>query len=242
MARDPEALRRYEQRTLWPLAGVALLFLGAWAWPIVDPTLGRGWRTACATTLVVVWVAFAVDYATRLRLAPDRRAWARAHVLDLIALLAPVLRPLQLIRLVSLLQVLNRTAAASLRGKVGAYVVLGATLLAMIASLAILSVERGRPGAQIETFGDALWWACTTMTTVGYGDLYPVTTSGRFIAVGLMLSGIALLGAVSAMVASTFIQAVADETDSDIDRLQAEVARLTAAVERLAERRDDPSR
>lgn len=64
--------------------------------------------------------------------------------------------------------------------------------------LAVLSVERESPDGNIRTLGDAVWWSFTTMTTVGYGDHAPTTGLGRVIAVGLMLSGIALLGVVTA--------------------------------------------
>ena len=75
----------------------------------------------------------------------------------------------------------------------------------LVASLAILDAERGREGANIETFGGALWWSVTTVTTVGYGDRFPVTGTGRMIAVALMMAGIALIGVVTATLASWII-------------------------------------
>lgn len=74
-------------------------------------------------------------------------------------------------------------------------------LVIFCAALTVLDAERGH-GGNIQTFGDALWWAIVTMSTVGYGDKFPVTTEGRFVGVGLMLAGIALLGIVTASVAS----------------------------------------
>ena len=72
----------------------------------------------------------------------------------------------------------------------------------------MLDNERGKPGANIETFGDAVWWAMTTVTTVGYGDRYPVTGMGRVIAGAVMVAGIALLGTVTATLASWLIDQV----------------------------------
>jgi Ion channel len=77
------------------------------------------------------------------------------------------------------------------------YVAGGASLLAFCAALAVLDAERSSPDANIGDFGDAIWWAVTTMTTVGYGDHYPVTAAGRLVAFVLMIGGIALLGTVT---------------------------------------------
>jgi voltage-gated potassium channel len=78
----------------------------------------------------------------------------------------------------------------------------------------MLDHERGQPGANIETFGDALWWPMTTMTTVGYGDRYPVTTTGRFIGAAVMIAGIALLGTVTATIATLLIDRVREEAQT----------------------------
>src|SRR5262245_49073684 len=77
-----------------------------------------------------------------------------------------------------------------------------------IAALAILDAERTNPDASIRSYGDALWWAISTITTVGYGDLYPTTLEGRLVAAALMIAGIALLGVITASIASWFVQRV----------------------------------
>jgi voltage-gated potassium channel len=92
---------------------------------------------------------------------------------------------------------------------VAIYVAGGAALLVFCASLAVLDAERSNPNSNIKSFGDAVWWAITTMTTVGYGDHYPVTGLGRVVAFGLMVGGVALLGTVSATLASWLIETVA---------------------------------
>ena len=89
---------------------------------------------------------------------------------------------------------------------VAIHVVTAAVIIVFVGAVGILDVERHATGANIHSFGDALWWALTTVTTVGYGDKYPVTAQGRLIAAGLMLTGIAVLGVVTASVASWFIQ------------------------------------
>jgi Ion channel. len=129
-----------------------------------------------------------------------------------------VLRLLRLLRLVTLVSVLGRTATASFRGRVATYVGSAVLLVIFVASLAVLDAERGRPGANINSFGDALWWSVSTVTTVGYGDRYPVTVTGRLVATGLMICGIALLGVVTASIASWFLDRVRDlETEIEID-------------------------
>ncbi|WP_243399625.1 potassium channel family protein [Arthrobacter glacialis] len=88
-------------------------------------------------------------------------------------------------------------------------------LLVYVGALAMYDAEKASPDASIASFGDALWWAFVTITTVGYGDLTPTTLLGRSIAVGLMIGGIALLGVVTATLASWLVEKVsAQETKS----------------------------
>lgn len=221
----------WERWTRWPLLVVAVVFLAAYSWPILDPGLAPRWRALCAGLLVATWVLFLVDFVVRLLAAERRLAWLWRHAFDAVVLLLPMLRPLQLLRLVVLVRVLNRTAASGLRGRVGLYVLAGSVLLAYVAGLAALEAERGAPGATITTFGDAMWWALTTMTTVGYGDTYPVTGLGRVVGAGLMVAGVTLLGTVTATFASWLVERVAEE-DAERD----------AAREADDERRDREER
>lgn len=227
---------RFEQWAAPLLAVVMVLFLAAYAWPILDPDLARGWRRTCSVVVWASWVVFVVDFLVRLRLAEDRWAFVRRNPIDLAAMLLPFLRPLRLLRLVTLLSVAERLGGRTLRGRVGVYLVGSASMLVLVASLAVLDAERGH-GGSIQSFGDALWWAVTTITTVGYGDMYPVTTTGRLVAAGLMVSGIAALGVVTASIASWLVEHISDqaETQSDaleeIEQLRSEVARLRAALE-----------
>jgi voltage-gated potassium channel len=117
--------------------------------------------------------------------------------------------------------------------------------LLMFGSLAVLSVERDAPNGNIKTLGDAVWWSFTTMTTVGYGDHAPTTGLGRMLAVGLMLSGIALLGVVTANIATWFIARferddMAEQRQTEaIERLAEEVRALRAEVALLSERAEE---
>ena len=149
----------------------------------------------------------------------------------------PLLRPLRLLRLIPLLSVLNRRARVTLRGRVAVYIAGGASLLAFCAALAVLDAERSSPNANITDFGDAIWWAVTTMTTVGYGDRFPVTDTGRLVAFGLMMGGIALLGTVTATLASWLVETVAAEKEQAED-IQVVVRRLEDKIDRLTVERE----
>lgn len=228
---------RWERAAEWPLTVAAVAFLVAYAWPILDPGLPP-WAVATAQLVTsVTWALFALDFLARLALSVERRQFVRDNVLDLVVVALPLLRPLRLLRLVTLLTVLNRYAGGSLRGRVVVYVVGSTALVLFIAALAVLDAERGAPGATVSTFSDALWWSMTTVTTVGYGDLFPVTATGRVVAGGLMLAGIALLGTVTATLASWLVQRVAEveqaseaATRRDIEALSAQVAALRAEL------------
>jgi voltage-gated potassium channel len=225
----------WERRTEWPLMGAAALFLAAYAWPILEPDLSTTAHRACEVVTWVTWVLFVVDYLVRLLQSRDRSRFFTRHLLDLAVVALPLLRPLRLLRLVLLLRVLNREASVSLRGRVAIYVAGGATLLAFVGALAVLDAERHSSQANITDFPTAAWWAVTTMTTVGYGDHFPVTGSGRLAAVGLMIGGIALLGAVTATLASWLVDKVAEDTTST-DELRDEIAGLRAEIRELVSR------
>ncbi len=150
---------RWERATEWPLTLAALAFLAAYAWPILDPDLNPGWRTACTAVASATSAIFAIDYVVRLGLSNDRSGFVRTNLLDLLVVVLPALRPLRLLRLVTLLTVLNRRAAGSLRGRVAVYVAGATTLVLFVAALAVLDAERGKPNSNITSFGDALWWA-----------------------------------------------------------------------------------
>ncbi|MEO7352674.1 MAG: potassium channel family protein [Marmoricola sp.] len=174
----------------------------------MHPQLDSHLRTSLSIVSWTVWGAFAVDFTARIFLADNRRTYALQHWYDVALITLPMLRPLRLLRLLAFARVLNRSAAGSLVGQVSTYVVGTAVMAVGLGALAVLDVEQGARGANITTFGDALWWAATTVTTVGYGDLFPVTTQGRFIAVGLMVVGIALVGAITASVAAWMVSQV----------------------------------
>lgn len=183
--------------------------------------------------VAATWALFGIDYVVRLAVSRDRKTFFVRNLFDLAVLVLPLLRPLRLLRLVTLLSVLNRTESHGLRGWVLTCAAGGALLLVFCGAPAITDAGRPHPGSTIHSFGDGLWWAATTMTTVGYGDTYPITATGRFVAAALMIGGIALLGVVTATLASWLVERVAEANDAEQSATRQQVADLSPQVERL---------
>lgn len=238
--KERTAQLRWETRTQTPLLGLAVLFGVAYAVPIVAPDADAWVHRLCTHVEWVVWAAFAFDYAVRLVLAPAKWLFVRRHPLDLLAVLLPLVQPLRLMRLVSTLLLVGRRARMAPQITLTTYVAGAVVGLLMFGSLAVLHVERTAPNGNIKTLGDAVWWSFTTMTTVGYGDHAPTTGLGRVLAVGLMLSGIALLGVVTANIAAWFISRFERDDAQErrqtelLEALTREVRELRAEVARLS--------
>ena len=242
---DASRAERWDRATQLPLLAASLLFLAAYAWPILDPDLDPRWVQACSVVVWLTWGVLVIELLVRFVSAEDRWRFVKRHPVDVLAAALPVLRPLSLLRLITVFNTLQRYAGSSLRGRVGLYLAGSASLLVLMSSLAILDAERGGRGP-IQTFGDALWWAITTITTVGYGDMYPATAEGRFVAAGLMVCGIAVIGVVTAAFASWLLERVEEieEIEEGVDASAADVQALREEILRLREslesRRDSP--
>ncbi|TQJ17530.1 voltage-gated potassium channel [Kribbella jejuensis] len=204
----------YERRASWPLTAAAVVFLVVYAWPILQPDLPAGVVRACSIVNVAIWIIFGVDYLVRLALAPNKLRFIRGHVLDILVLALPLLRPLRAVRATTALARLGR-AAVTLRGQTIAYVVGAVSLLGFVAAVAVLDAERSSADANIKSFGDAAWWAATTITTVGYGDRFPTTAEGKWVGAALMIGGIALAGTITAALASWFVEHIGDVERAD---------------------------
>ncbi len=223
----------------WPLVGVAVVFLVAYAVPIAAPAMPAVAAQACQAVVWVTWAVFAVDYLGRLALTRRRWFFVRYNLLDLAIVLLPMLRPLRLLMLVRSVNDLNRAGARRLRGHVVQYAAAGTSVLILAGALAITDAERGAEGSSVENLGDGFWWALVTMTTVGYGDMYPVTVMGRFVAVGLMLGGVALLGVVTATLASWLVERVEESAEGEHQATRGQVDALHDELRQLrAELRD----
>lgn len=201
-----DRLRGWERHLELPLLIASPLFLACYAVLVLNESRAPVVGDAALSLLLAIWALFAVDYAVRLVLSGRGVHFVRAHWLDTVVLVLPLLRPLRIVNTYVALQRRRDQPRLSLYGRVMAYAGMTALLLSFAAALAVFQQERGAPGATIRTFGDSVWWACSAITTVGYGDVTPVTPLGRLFAVFLMACGLALLGAVTGSFSSWLIQ------------------------------------
>lgn len=147
------------------------------------------------------------------RLSGQGHRFVRTHWLDTVVLALPLLRPVRVVRVYEAVQRRRGRPRLSLHARVITYAGLSVSLLGFAGALAVCQQEPAAPGATIRTFGDAVWWTSSTLATVGYGDVTPVTAAGRAIAVGLMGCGPALLGAVTGSFSAWLLQVFSSEDE-----------------------------
>jgi voltage-gated potassium channel len=198
---------------LWgkTLTFLALAFLMAFSWPAFDQSPSVNTSTTLDIVQWVSWFAFAGDLAWGFIKSVDKKKFVLSHPLEIIAVALPMLRPLRLLRLISFGSLVLEKVSIGKSVGITIKVVITTLFLGYIAAIQITVVERLSPTGNIKNFGDGLWWAFTTITTVGYGDRYPTTTEGRVLAVCLMILGISLLGVVSATIAAWFVRLMQNE-------------------------------
>ncbi|MQY39048.1 hypothetical protein SRB17_70700 [Streptomyces sp. RB17] len=204
---------RWTQRTEIPLFVASLVFLAAYATHVLATDLPPFWHVVCLSVMLGLWLVFAADYAVRWRLSGQGLRFVPTHMLHTVVVVLPLLRPLRIVPLYEAVQRKSGQPRLSLHARVISYAGLSTLLLGFSGALAVYQAERGAPGATMRTFGDAVWWAASTLTTVGYGDITPVTPMGRAIAIGMMIGGLALLGAVTGSFSSWLMQTFTREGD-----------------------------
>ena len=237
--------QRYERMTAIPMIVVSLAFVALLVYPIaveVSPGVDADLRAANW----ILWSLFALDYVVRFALAPYKLKFVKSNLVDLVIVLLPLLSPLRVfsglralrvLRAVTVLSLIARTQRTS-RNIVNAQNI-GSTIVILLVVVAIgaaleFQFERGAPGATINSFADALWWAVSTVTTVGYGDKYPVTAEGRGFAALLMFVGIGTASLLAAGLTTVFVGREAQhDTKAILEKLE--------LIERaLALRREEP--
>ncbi|MFN0095368.1 MAG: potassium channel family protein [Dehalococcoidia bacterium] len=221
--------------TVLALALIPILLL-----PLVMDLPGPAHRVLDAAD-IAIWVTFAGVLAVKLVFAPDRLRYLRRHWVEVVLVVLPFARPLRLLRAARVL------AVVGLNGRVVRELLDGRgtrTALAVVAGTVVTAgtlmwlIERRRGDANIERPLDGMWWALTTVTTVGYGDYYPTTPAGRVIAAIVMFVGIAALSAVTAAIAAIMVRESKDEQVNPVllklEQLEVEVRLLREQVARGA--------
>ena len=196
----------------WSLTFLALAFLFAYSYPAFVVEVSPSSQSILDGIQWVSWIAFAADLLFGIYKASNKVQFLKRHPLEILAVILPFLRPLRLLRFISFGTLVFEKVNLGKSIAISFKVIVTAIFLTYLAGIEITMAERGKPGATIESIGDGFWWAITTLTTVGYGDIYPTTTEGRFIAVGLMVSGICVLGFISATVAAWFVKMTQDDS------------------------------
>jgi voltage-gated potassium channel len=236
MHRSQERYDELDERLEWPMLGLSVLYLPVLIVPALVELSPTG-RAVVTVVDVLIWLGFAAEFAILFVLAPSRRQMVRSHWLDLVIILVPFLRPLRALRVLRLLAVVGRagTSVGRIMTRRGVQGYLAFSVLAVVVgALVVFVAERSHPDTSIDSFADALWWAIVTATTVGYGDTYPVTTEGRIAAVALMLTGIGLLGVVTASIAAVVIE---QDEDDNLAAISAQLDRIEARLEAIEDAR-----
>lgn len=202
----------------------------------------------------IICVVFLFDFAMRMRRAPRKRDYfiGERGWLDLMGSIpsfqvlgsgkyASLFRLARLSRLARITRLLRGQSKKELiddvlenRGQYAVFITLLAAMVVLVlASVFVLQFEGKDPNANITTGDDALWWAWVTITTVGYGDFYPITTSGRIVGFFVMLTGIGIIGALASIFASLLVSpgeasppAEPDATRDELSAIRAELASL----------------
>ncbi len=190
---DQGRLAEYEAKSQQPLDLLALATL----WLVVVPPGDFGHEVVYVVLAfrVALSAAYGIDIAIRSALAPRHVHYALTHPLALVSVVVPPVRVLFSLRLVR---------SMFRRGHLGRFLV-AAAVLVLNGAVIVYLLERHAPHSNIHTLGDAVWWSFVTVTTVGYGDFYPVTTGGRIAACFIMATGLLTLAVVTAQVASSFV-------------------------------------
>jgi voltage-gated potassium channel len=230
-----QLLERFERWTEWPLTVLALILIPILLGPYVL-SLSSETRDTLEQLDYAIWGVFVAHLLIAIVIAPRRAHYLRTHWLDVLLVVLPMFRPLRSLRAFRALRVLtsvNRVVFGArqifLRRGLQ-YVMLVSLLIVIVAGSTVTILERDAESATIRSLPDGLWWAVTTVTTVGYGDTYPRTAAGRGLGVALMLVGVGLFGALTASLAAFFVEGDKSDLADEMSALRLEIERLNHAL------------
>jgi voltage-gated potassium channel len=189
----------YENWAMIPIFAASITWVVAIMFEF-DPRLAPEYRRQGIILNVGVLTVFITDLIIRFILDPTKKTFLRRNWILFLALIIPVLRFVLILSAIRRI----RQGVNSITAQVGLYAMFGVATVVFVGSVFTLAAEINRPDSNIDSFGDAVWWAFVTITTVGYGDFTPVTETGRTIAVVIMFSGAAAVGTLTAALASRF--------------------------------------
>ena len=217
------------------MVGLAVVFLVVLLLPL-SASLTATERTTLWGASVVISVLFGIEYAIRLYLTEERLSWFKSHILDLLVVAVPFLRPFRLIRVAAILLSASKRAGAAAVRQVLLYVAVLAAIVMCVGAVIVYHYERNIRGSGIHSLGAAFWWAFTTVSTVGTNTASPVTTVGRVVGVVLIFTGLAVVGCITAAVAAAFVNAVRGKPAHDqIAETHANQQELSEKIDLLSE-------
>ncbi|MEO7099333.1 MAG: ion transporter [Luteolibacter sp.] len=201
---------------------------------------------------IAVCFVFLADFFVRLRHAPSKRAFLKWGWIDFLTsvpmfnMLGSTGKAVKIFRILRALRSMKLFMRYFIRcGKLsplGTVMIISVSLV-ILSAFAIIQFENPKdaPDGNIKNLADAFWWAYVTITTVGYGDKFPVTAGGRIVAMFLMTAGVGLFGAFSGFVASLFIGTDIRKEDDDIVTLTREIQSLRSHLQAIEAKLDDKS-
>ena len=239
--RGEKNLAAWEERSSTPMFVASVLYLLAFAAPIMSTRIQEPYDAYLNIIQMILWGLFAADYCIRLYLAPRRLYFITHNLMNLAIVLLPAWRIVSFLSMIYMTANRQYKRLSELAVKLFGYT----AIFIIMFALSIYSVESSEPGAMIRDLPTAYWWMFTTLTTVGYGDVYPVTGIGRVIAVIVMLYGGGLVAVATGALASWIIEKFGGReeqeypaTKADVDDLRQEISELRALLAREYARRE----
>ncbi|BAS20819.1 potassium channel family protein [Rothia mucilaginosa] len=239
--RGEKNLAAWEERSSTPMFVASVLYLLAFAAPIMSTRIQEPYDGYLNIIQMILWGLFAADYCIRLYLAPRRLYFITHNLMNLAIVLLPAWRIVSFLAMIHLTTNRQYKRLSELAVKLFGYT----AIFIIMFALAIYSVESSEPGAMIRDLPTAYWWTFTTLATVGYGDVYPITGIGRVIAVVVMLYGVGMVAVATGALASWIIEKIGGReeqeypaTKADVDDLRQEISELRALLAREYARRE----
>ena len=229
---------RIEDATKYPMAllGIAWLVLAV---VILTTDRNRSASEFLVGSLFALWAILVAEYLVRLVITPDRRGYLKRRRIEPVTVVLPPFQGWHVVgieRMTLLVHEAELRVESVLRHHSLFRVLVAAAVTLFLGAWLVLLFEGNTKGSNIHSYPDALWWAIVTVTTVGYGDRFPVSAGGRAVAVVLMLLGIGLIGVLTATVASVFVKEHTDANKEELKKSHADLGQQLAVIsDRLAD-------